>query len=177
VAALLLFSGPFWAVSTIAFQYFQAASADRGLSNGAVGLILGAGTVLGAAGAASAARLARVGSFGQQVVLLATLTGVALAGIAAGPLALALAAYGVANLANGVVEPVLLGWFNQNLPAAQRATLLSVEAWLVSMTIIVAFPAAGWLASGNGWGALYVVCGGVKLALGLALLVVAWRRR
>lgn len=176
VTAMLLFSGPFWAASTIAFLYFQAAFADRGLSNSAIGLILGVVTVINAAGAASAARLGRYGNFGQQVVTLTALTGAGIIGVASGSLALAIAAYFVANLASGVIEPVMFTWFNNQLPSEQRATLLSVESWVFSLTMIVAFPAAGWLAGAHGWGMLYVLCGSVKIGLALAMLLVLWRR-
>jgi MFS family permease len=176
VTALLLFSGPFWAASTIAFLYFQAAFADRGLSNGAIGLILGAVTVINAVGTASAARLTRYGSFGKQIVTLTSLSGAGIIGVASGSLTLAIAAYFVANLASGVIEPVMYTWFNNQLPSEQRATLLSVESWVFSLTMIVAFPAAGWLAGGHGWGALYVLCGSVKITLALAMLLVLWRR-
>jgi MFS family permease len=176
VTAMLLFSGPFWAASTIAFLYFQAAFADRGLSNGSIGLILGVVTVINAVGAASAARIGRYGAFGQQVVALAGLTGVGIIGVASHNLALAIAAYFVANLASGVIEPVMFTWFNNQLPSEQRATLLSVESWVFSLTMIVAFPAAGWLAGVRGWSTLYVLSGGVKLALALAILLVLWQR-
>jgi hypothetical protein len=42
--------------------------------------------------------------------------------------------------------------------------------------MIVAFPAAGWLAGAHGWGMLYVLCGGVKIGLALTMLLVLWRR-
>jgi MFS family permease len=122
------------------------------LSNGAIGLALGVATVSGAIGAASAARLDRlsVGRAGQQVVLLAWLVGAGMLGMASGSLPLAFAAYFMAYLANGVIEPVLSGLVNARLPAEQRATLLSVQSWMVSATVIIAFPAAGWLARRDG---------------------------
>lgn len=177
VAAMLLLSGPFWAAGTVAFQYVQAVLAERGLSNSAIGLTMGLATVSGAIGLGAAGRLSRYGSLGQQVVLLAGLTGVGMVGMATGSLALVISAYMLANLANGLIQPVLLGWLNQQLPSEQRATLLSVKAWVTSVTIIVAFLAAGWLAGTRGWGELYVLTGGVKLGLGIALVMVLSRHR
>ena len=176
VTALLLFSGPFWAASTIAYLYFQAAFADRGLSNSAIGLVLGLVTVVNAIGAASASRLTRYGGFGRQIVALTSVTGAGIIGVASGNLALAIAAYFVANLTSGLIEPVMFTWFNNQLPSQQRATLLSVESWVFSLTMIVAFPAAGWLAGSQGWGALYVLCGSVKIALALLIVIALWQR-
>ena len=177
VAAMLVFSGPFWAASTIAYLYFQAAFEDRGLSNSAIGLILAIVTIVNAVGATIAGRLERHGHFARQVVMLTTLAGAGIIGVASGNFVMAVGAYLTANLASGIIEPIMFAWFNRQLPSEQRATLLSVESWMFSATMIVAFPAAGWLAERWGWGMLYVLAGGVKIVLALAIVGVLWRRR
>jgi MFS family permease len=171
VAAMLVFSGAFWAAGTIAYLYLQAAFSDRGLSNSTVGLIIGSALIVNALGATFAGYVERRGRFRNQLVVLALLTGLGLAGTAAGPLGIATSAYLVSNLCTGLLEPLMFAWLNRQVPSAQRATLLSVDSWLFSLTMIPAFPLGGWLAESYGWGALLVVCGGAKIALTLLVLV------
>lgn len=174
VASMLVFSGGFWAAGTIAYLYLQAAFSDRGLSNSTIGLVLAGAMLVNAAGAAVAGRFERVGSFRAQLVALGLVAGVGLAGLAAGSIWLATAAYLVSNLVTGLLEPLMFAWFNRQLPSEQRATLLSADSWLFSLTMIVAFPLAGWFAAAYGWAALFLVCGGVKI--GLTLVVAAAAR-
>jgi hypothetical protein len=58
------------------------------------------------------------------------------------------------------------------VPSAQRATLISVDSWLISMTMIVAFPLAGWLAGREGWGTIHMTCGAVQVGLTVLLVIV-----
>jgi MFS family permease len=169
VVVLLLYSGLFWPLGTIAYLYLQAAFSDRGMSNTLIGLVVGGALLLNALGASLAGRFDRRGRFSRQLVALGLLTGAGIAGTAAGPAGIAVFAYLASNLASGLLEPLLFAWFNRQLPSAQRATLLSAESWLFSLTMIPAFPLAGWLADMYGWGILFAVCGGGKIALTLAL--------
>ncbi|HUG13464.1 MAG TPA: MFS transporter [Thermomicrobiales bacterium] len=171
VGMMLAFSGPFWAAGTVAFLYLQAAFADRGLSNSVIGLVIGGALLLNAVGASLAGRFDGRGGFSRQLMALAFLTGAGITGLAAGPVGVAIFAYLFANLASGLLEPLLFAWFNRQVPSAQRATLLSIESWTFSMTMIVVFPLGGWLAESAGWGVLFLVCGGAKIALALAIAV------
>lgn len=177
VAAMLVFSGGFWAAGTIAYLYLQAAFSDRGLSNSTIGLVLAGAMLVNAAGAAVAGRFERVGSFRSQLVVLGIVAGVGLAGLAAGSIWLATAAYLASNLVTGLLEPLMFAWFNRQLPSEQRATLLSADSWLFSLTMIVAFPLGGWLAERQGWPALFLVCAGVKIALTLLVAASSRTRR
>ncbi|HEX5165763.1 MAG TPA: MFS transporter [Thermomicrobiales bacterium] len=171
VAAMLVYSGTFWAAGTVAFLYLQAAFSDRGLSNSTVGLIIGGALVLNALGATFAGHFEQRGRFRNQLVVLALLTGLGLAATAAGPLGIATTAYLLSNLFSGLLEPLMFTWFNRHVPSGQRATLLSVESWMFSLTMIPAFPLGGWLAETHGWGALLLVCGGAKITLTLLVAV------
>lgn len=177
VAAMLLYSGTFWAAGTVAYLYLQAVFSDRGLSNSTVGLIIGGALVLNALGAAFAGHFERRGRFRYQLVVLALLAGVGLVATAAGPLAIATSAYLLSQVFVGLMEPLLFAWFNRQVPSAQRATLLSVDSWLFSLTMILAFPSGGWLAENYGWGTLLVVCGGAKIVLTLLVLIGMQMRR
>jgi MFS family permease len=100
-------------------------------------------------------------------------------GTAAGALWFAAGAFLISRLISGAMEPLMFAWFNRQLPSEQRATLLSIESWMFSLTMIVAFPLAGRLAEVQGWGALYIVCGlaGVVFSLVVLLGVVLRNRR
>lgn len=178
VAAMLGFSGMFWAAGTIAYLYLQAAFSDRGLSNSTIGMVIGGALVLNAAGAALTGHFERIGTFAQQIAVLGILTGIGTAALASGQVWIAVVAYLASNLVSGLLEPLMFAWFNRQLPSAQRATLLSAESWLFSLTMIVAFPLGGWLAEREGWALLFLICGGAKIVLTLAVLIgVVVRRR
>jgi MFS family permease len=178
VTALLVFSGGFWAVVTVSGLYLQAAFSERGLSNSLIGAVVGAMLVMDALGALLAGPASRLGRFSTQIVVLAAISGFALAGTASGTLWFALTAFMLSRFASGVIEPLLFAWFNHQLPSDQRATLLSIESWLFSLTMIFAFPLAGRLAETQGWGTLYLFCGVVTMVMALVILVgVVLRRR
>ncbi|MEI2618808.1 MAG: MFS transporter [Thermomicrobiales bacterium] len=173
VAAMLAFSGGFWATGTVAYLYLQAAFSDRGMSNSTIGLVIGAALLVSAAGAAIAGRAERVGTFRRQVVILGLLSGLGVAGLAVGSIWLATAAYLASNVVIGLLEPLMYAWFNRQMPSEQRATLLSAESWLFSLTMIVIFPLSGWLAERAGWNVLFLLCGGVMVLLTLIVAVAA----
>ncbi|MBA2452109.1 MAG: MFS transporter [Chloroflexia bacterium] len=178
VTAMLVFSGGFWAVVTVSGLYLQAAFSERGLSNSLIGAVVGAMLVMDALGALLAGPASRLGRFSTQIVVLAAISGFALAGTASGTLWFALTAFMLSRFASGVIEPLLFAWFNHQLPSDQRATLLSIESWLFSLTMIFAFPLAGRLAETQGWGTLYLFCGVVTMVMALVILVgVVLRRR
>jgi MFS family permease len=170
VAAMLVFSGGFWASVSIAGLYLPAAFAERGLSNTVIGAVFAAMMVMDALGATLAGRASTIGRFSTQVVVLGAVSGFLLAGTAAGALWFALGAFLLSRLISGLIEPLLFAWFNRKLPSEQRATLLSIESWMFSLSMIIAFPLAGRLAEVQGWGALYVVCGGAGVLLSIVVL-------
>lgn len=170
LSLMLAFSAIYWVASTVSHLYLQAAFADRGLSNSEIGLVIGATGIVNALGASMAGRVAGRGPFVLQLALLAAVSGVGLLGTGIGALGLAITAYLVANLAAGLIEPLMSNWFNERIGSSRRATILSVESWLFSLTMIFAFPATGWFAERVGWSALYALCGGVTLLLAVAIV-------
>ena len=55
---------------------------------------------------------------------------------------------------------------NRDLGPAQRATILSLQGFLFSLTMIWAFPLVGWIAGNSGW---LTAFGSVAAALLLSL--------
>jgi hypothetical protein len=80
-------------------------------------------------------------------------------------LPLALAGLIVAELFAGIFEPMIAQRVNTAITSAQRATILSVEGFLYSVTMIWAFPLFGWTAERFGWLPAYGVTAGVVVAL------------
>ncbi len=173
---MLAFSSVYWVASTISHLYLQAAFADRGLSNSQIGLVIGATGIVNAVGAAMAGRVAGRGAFVLHLTVLAAISGVGLIGTGLNAIALAIVAYLVANLASGLIEPLISNWFNEQIDSTRRATILSVESWLFSLTMIFAFPATGWFAGQVGWSALYALCGGITLLLAV-VTIAGWQLR
>lgn len=176
LSLMLAFSAIYWVAATISHLYLQAAFADRGLSNSRIGLVIAATGLVNAAGATMAGRVAGRGPFALHMTLLVAVSGLGLIGTGVSGLWIAIAAYLIANLASGLVEPLISNWFNERLASSSRATILSVESWLFSLTMIFAFPVSGWFAERVGWSALYSVCGGVTLLLALVILA-GWQLR
>ncbi|HUY99126.1 MAG TPA: MFS transporter [Thermomicrobiaceae bacterium] len=170
LSAMLVLSGLFWTACTVAHLYIQAAFAARGMSNSGIGLVAAATLLVSAAGAGLAGRIAVLGRFRLWFAILAGIAGAGVAATAWPGLALAITAYLGAQVAYGLIEPLLGAWLSRGMPAAQRATLLSVESWLFSLTMIFAFPLAGLYAERAGWGALYIACGVATVVLGLVAL-------
>ena len=169
VAMMLTIGALFWTMLTITDLYAQAVFADRGLSNGQIGLLLGSISIAIAAGTAAGGQIS--GSFARQWPVLTVLTGAGVVLIGLQSALLAVVAYIAAQFVSGVIETRLSAWYNAQLPSAQRATVLSVGSWLFSCYMIVLFPLAGWFAGAAGWSALYLVCGCVGAATSLAVFV------
>ena len=171
VAATLVFSGGFWASVAIAGLYLPAAFSDRGLSNTVVGSIYAIMLVMDATGAMAAGRVSGYGRFSTQLVVLGAVSGFLMMGTASGAIWFAVGTHLLSRLLSGAMEPLMFAWFNRQLPSEQRATLLSIESWMFSLSMIVAFPLAGRLAEVQGWGALFIVCGLAGVLFSMVVLV------
>ncbi|MDQ3541851.1 MAG: MFS transporter [Chloroflexota bacterium] len=169
VAGVLVAAAVFWLTLTISGLYSQAVFAERGLSNGQIGLVIGSTWVAVAAGTALGGQMR--GSFAWQWPWLTIGTGLGVALIGLDAIMVAIVAYLAREVLSGIVEPRLSEWYQQRLPPAQRATVLSVESWLFSCLMIGLFPLAGWFAERAGWPPLYIVCGAVAAMTALAGLL------
>jgi hypothetical protein len=169
LATLLGFAAALWTLLTLIGLYAQAVLKDRGLSTSQVGLALAAALVCTAAGSWVAPRLTARGSFPAWTIGVTAAIVAGGLGLGGGALALGLATYLIAEFASGLYEPFLANRVNADVAAAQRATILSIEGFLFSLTMIWAFPLFGWVAERAGWLAAYAGAGAV-----VAVLLVAW---
>ena len=163
--SLIVFAATLWTVSALVHLYAQAVLAERGLTPAQIGLVLSATLFSTALGASLAGRLTSLRPFRFWTV--AATGAIAGSGLLLGgaPLPLALLGLVVAELFAGVFEPMIAQRVNTAITSAQRATVLSVEGFLYSVTMIWAFPLFGWTAERYGWLPAYGVAGGVVVAL------------
>ena len=169
VVGMFVSASVFWLTLTISGLYSQAVFAERGLSNGQIGLVIGSTWVAVAAGTALGGQME--GSFARQWPWLTAGTGLGVALIGLDAIVVMIVAYLVREVLSGIVETRLSAWYQQQLPTAQRATVLSIESWLFSCLMIGLFPLAGWFAGRAGWTPLYIVCGAIAAATALASLL------
>jgi MFS family permease len=88
------------------------------------------------------------------------------------PIPVALLGLIVAELFAGAFEPMTAQRVNAAITSSQRATVLSVEGFLYSVTMIWAFPLFGWTAERYGWLPAYGIAAGVVvLLLGVFLIL------
>ncbi|HET7093609.1 MAG TPA: MFS transporter, partial [Thermomicrobiales bacterium] len=148
---LLIYAAALWTLSALIGLYAQAVLSEMGLPPSGVGLVIGSTLFFTAVGAWFAGRLATRGAF-QRWTLLVTLGAVAAAlGLGSERLPLAVAAYVIGELLFGAYEPMLSGRINAGIGSTERATILSVQGFLFSATMIWAFPLFGAAATRFGW--------------------------
>ena len=173
---LIVFAATLWTVSALVHLYAQAVLAERGLAPSQIGFVLGATLFTTAIGAWLSGRLASLRLFPFWTVAA---TGViAGSGLLMGgaPVPIAVLGLIVAELFAGAFEPMIAQRVNTAITSAQRATILSVEGFLYSVTMIWAFPLFGWTAERYGWLPSYGVAGGVVVVVLSAFLVLGGGR-
>ncbi|MBA2754445.1 MAG: MFS transporter [Chloroflexia bacterium] len=170
--SLILFAAVYWTAIALVELYAQAILSDLGLSISAVGLVIGGSYGLVAAGAWLADRATARGTFRTWMVglsLMATLAALALGSEA---VAFALSVYVVFQFSTGITEPMLANRVNERIPSAQRATVLSIQGFLYSVTMIWAFPLIGFLAERGGWPLAYgTIAAALLIALGWWVII------
>ncbi len=172
LAALLGFAAGFWTLLTLVGLYAQAVLAERGLRPSTIGLVIGASLLFTAIGSWFAHRIAARGGFPLWTIAATVAVVGGGLGLGSGALALAVATYLLAELAAGVYEPLLAERVNRDVGPAHRATILSVQGFLFSITMVWAFPLTGWVAGRFGWLAAYAGAGTAVAALLAAWLAV-----
>jgi MFS family permease len=168
LGAMLLFGAIFWTSVTLAELYAQAVFDGMGLPPSRIGLLVGGSFVMVAAGAWLAHRLTSRGTFTVWTIGLSLLTVGGVLGIASEVLPLAIVAFVLFEFGTGIYEPLLADRINREVEASRRATILSLNGFLFSLTMIWAFPLVGWVAGRAGW---LVAFSGVSVVL-LASLVI-----
>ena len=176
LAMLLAFSSALWTLLTLVNLYAQAVLSELGLSTSAVGFVIGGALLCTATGMWFAHRITAWGTFRMWSVTVAVVIVGSGLGLGSGVLALAVTTYLVAELVAGIFEPLLAARINDSLASAQRATMLSIEGFLFSITMVWAFPLTGWVADRAGWLAAFGGAGLVVLTIMVLWLVLSSRQ-
>jgi hypothetical protein len=158
-------------------QFAQAYFPFMGLTMGAAGIAFSVAQVASTGGAALGERLTgsaanRMLRYGPLFMALCYLA-MGVAGGFGGGLAAALVGAGALVLAqgtDGVLYPSYQARFNEAIPDAQRATILSMQSMGFSLLMSVSFPAASYLPIP----AIYLVTGVVSVVLAVIWMVRRW---
>ncbi|MGI9253748.1 MAG: hypothetical protein ACR2J8_08375, partial [Thermomicrobiales bacterium] len=171
LAWLLIFQTGLFTLLTLIGLYAQAVLSERGLPPSRVSLVVGAALFCTAIGSWFSGRIGGRAGF-VRVAAIVTLAAVAAAiGMGGAGVALAVGLYLAGELCTGVFEPMLSARMNAGLPSGQRATILSVQGFLFSITMIWAFPLFGAGAQRFGWLGAYGAASAV-----MALILAGWLR-
>ena len=176
LAALLGFGAGLWTLLTLIGLYAQAVLAEHGLRPATIGLVIGGTLVCTAIGSWIAHRVSAWVAFTTWTVIVAIAIVCGGVALGSGLLVVGIAVYLVAEFTAGLYEPLLADRINASLSASHRATILSVEGFLFSITMIWAFPLFGWVAGRYGWLPAYAGGGAVVLIL-LAVWLALSRRQ
>ena len=174
--ALIVFAAALWTVSALIHLYAQAVLTERGLAPSQIGIILSATLFTTAIGAWLAGRLTHLRPFRFWTV--AATGAIAGSGLLLSGASIPLAILGlvVAELFAGAFEPMTAQRVNDAIASRERATVLSVEGFLYSVTMIWAFPLFGWTAERYGWLPAYGIAAGIVVALLVVFLVLGGSR-
>ncbi len=171
LAALIGFGAWYWTSVTLIELYAQAVLSEIGLTTSLIGLMIGGSFALVAAGAWVADGVTSHGTFRRWTVGLTFLTALGAVALGSKVLLFALIAYVIFEFGTGLYEPLLAARVNRDLGPNQRATILSLQGFLFSLTMIWAFPLVGWIAGNAGW---LVAFGWVAGALVVVLVGWLW---
>ena len=173
--ALITFMASLWTVSALVYLYAQALLSERGMPVAQIGIFLSATTLVTALGAFMAGRLIAWRSFRFWAITSTVVvagSGMVLAGA---PLLAALIGLLLAEFFAGSFEPMVAQRVNDAISSAQRATVLSVESFLFSLTMVWAFPLFGWSAERWGWLPAYTATAAL-VGVVLVLFLIAARQ-
>jgi MFS family permease len=161
VLIMLLFAWLYNTVSAMASQFGQAYFPYIGLSMAVTGLIFSAATVAGSGGGWLAERISNPTA--QRFVRFAPLiVALGIAAMGLGHVGLGIGGFILAGTVDGMLWPIFQARFNEAIPSAQRATILSLQAAGFSMVMSAAFPAAAYLHPVT---SIYTVTGVVAIVL------------
>ena len=169
VRAILLRYCALFAFYTSAFFYSQELYKGLGFDEAGIGLIL---LLMGACASAGALLSARIAAHlhGKTRAAGGVLLGVGLLLMGVRRVWLSIVGFGLASMANTMLEPLQSAELNSLIPSAQRATVISVGSMCFSCVMVVLFPAIGALAGRLGLSQTLALLGGGLTAVELLAL-------
>lgn len=166
LAMLMSFHALFSAVGTTYYFYFQAVMTAHGFHGTLISGILIAVAVLNIIGIQLTPRLqSRWSTCALLGGLMGLLIGVLLL-TGFGQIVMLVIDYLLVNLLMAVIEPLMSTYYNELIPSAQRATLLSISSMCFSIVMIIMFPVIGGVIERLGFAATFSWLGLTLLLIG-----------
>lgn len=163
-------------VGTIMYMfyfYYQQKISD--LASWQVSLIMLIGSGFNLLAVYLASRIGKKWNSNQVFPILVALTGLALLLVAFKTPFAYLSVYLLTNALYAVYQPIYYNDLQVYLPSSVRATMLSINSMMFSLSMIVIFPLTGWFIDTCGFVAVFLVLGLVTL-LSFPLLLIGLRK-
>ncbi len=156
---LMCFQAAFTAIGASYYFYFQTVMNARGLNGIQISLLMLLATVLDIAAVQLTPWLEKHFSSSTLINGLTACLTLFLVSSAWQKLANLVLVYLLINILMAIIEPLFSNYYNQIIPSAQRATLLSAASMLFAISMIVCFPLIGWLIDQFGFSKTFAAIG------------------
>jgi len=151
------------------YFYYQQKISD--LVSWQVSLIMLIGSGFNLLAVYLASQIGKKWNSNQVFPILVALTGLALLLVGVKTPFAYLSVYLLTNALYAVYQPIYYNELQSYLPSSVRATMLSINSMMFSLSMIVIFPLTGWLIDTSGFVAVFLVLGLITL-LSFPLLVI-----
>ena len=155
------------------YFYYQQKISD--LAGWQVSLVMLIGSLLNLFAVYVASQIGKKWNSNQVFPILVVLTGLALLFVVIGTPLAYLLIYLLTNGLYAVYQPIYFNDLQGYLPSSVRATMLSINSMLFSLSMIVIFPLTGWLIDRWGLVAVFLVLG-LILLLTSPILIIGLKR-
>lgn len=155
------------------YFYYQQKISD--LASWQVSLIMLIGSGFNLLAVYLASQIGKKWNSNQVFPILVALTGLALLLVAFKTPFAYLSVYLLTNALYAVYQPIYYNELQAYLPSSVRATMLSINSMMFSLSMIVIFPLTGWLIDTCGFVAIFLVLGLITL-LSFPLLLIGLRK-
>lgn len=155
------------------YFYYQQKISD--LASWQVSLIMLIGSGFNLLAVYLASQIGKKWNSNQVFPILVALTGLALLLVAFKTPFAYLSVYLLTNVLYAVYQPIYYNELQAYLPSSVRATMLSINSMMFSLSMIVIFPLTGWLIDTCGFVAIFLVLGLITL-LSFPLLLIGLGR-
>ena len=175
VYTMMLFAGFVMAIAVSFSILAQPYLRSHGIGIDIIGFLQVPGQLVGIFAALFAYRLVGIIGVGRTMLLLPVVVLVAAIGLGSFDHIAAFAFYPLTGLVFAMSFPVLSTYFNDRIPSASRATVLSIYQLTFSLFVALFEPVLGWLADTRDFPTAYLVAA-VILAVGTPVLYIFWLR-
>ena len=175
VYTMMLFAGFVMAIAVSFSILLQPYLRSHGIEIKFIGILQVPEQILGIFAALFAYRLVGIIGVGRTMLLCPVAILVAAIGLGSFDHIAAFAFYPLTGLVFAMSFPVLSTYFNDRIPSASRATVLSIYQLTFSLFVVFFEPVLGWLADTRDFPTAYLAAA-VIIAVGAPVLYIFWWR-